>query len=271
MIESLTYKPELDYQQRYEERRKHQELLKKALLNNDRESFFTEYTFIRNQFGYIQSMYDIIGILSMKRNLYCPLDKFVYNMCIMKHHNKGTYFLRHAESIQNVSSDTHHDPVLTPAGLSVLKEYNSWAIRMGIEFDEVYVSPLTRSLQTVYHILENTKTLPSKVIVDSRITEALRNVSSVGTCRDIIANHPQFKKFDFSRITSEKWWYEPEENTCYTVKKKEPKEVIKRRLDSFERDLDSDKKVLIVSHSGIILRIYNKYVTNGDILWYRHS
>ena len=95
---------------------------------------------------------------------------------------KNIYFIRHAESEHNVLESKYghlgpekyniRDPKLSEHGIEQTKNLNKKLNEKKIHFDSVFVSPLTRALQT-YFLIENNINTDAKIIVTDFVREVV--------------------------------------------------------------------------------------------------
>ena len=113
--------------------------------------------------------------------------------------NKRITFVRHGQGTHMIKKDMSiFDPELTEEG-KIETEYNCKAIE-NENFEVIFVSPLTRTLQTAEIISKKTKT--AKIIVLEMIREGL-NKNQANKRRNLSELKQKFPSFDFSLITDD--------------------------------------------------------------------
>ncbi|MFA5791753.1 MAG: histidine phosphatase family protein [Candidatus Paceibacterota bacterium] len=151
------------------------------------------------------------------------------------------YFVRHGETISNKNNTTTGwvDSPLNNEGIEQAKETS---IEIPLDFSEIYCSDLIRCKQTA-EIINLKLNLP--IHYDARLRE--RNFGSLGgkSWDDISL---EMKEID----RNQKYDYRPYGG--------ESAEDVKKRLFAFIEDIrnqKNNKKILIVTHGGIIRMLHN--------------
>ena len=153
------------------------------------------------------------------------------------------YFIRHGETDYNKAHryQGQLDIPLNEVGISQAQKARDE--ELGIRFDVIYSSPLSRAKKTAEIINEKHK---AKFVLDDRLKEIYGGTSQ-GECLDN--------------------WSDDEVKELYENPKKfgaESSAELCRRVESFYKEIeDSDKNILIVSHGGVYRAIY-RYLNNVD-------
>lgn len=170
--------------------------------------------------------------------------------------NKKLTFVRHGHGYHMINKDMNiFDPELTEQGIQ--ETHQNLEQIENKHFDIIFVSPLTRTLQTAQIISEKLKGV--KVIVLEMIREGC-NKNQVNKRKKISDLKERFPQFDYSEI---------EENdedllhgTEYREKLFDEIECVKKRATSFHQFILNRKEnnFLVVSHFGFILNFINSQV-----------
>ena len=193
---------------------------------------------------------------------------------------KNIYFIRHAQSEHNVLETKYahlgysayekwniRDPKLTERGIEQTNNIKTFLNQNKIHFDSVFISPLTRAIQT-YFLIEKDINNDAKII----ITDFAREVVSLGLDKNkgkllsLLKEENKNTKLDFQYMTKEYWWFD------LGKKKKdelEEYEQFKLRLGLFTLWLTfrPDKNMLIISHSNVFKYMQNsKEIRNAEMI-----
>ena len=193
---------------------------------------------------------------------------------------KNIYFIRHAESEHHVLDTKYahlgylayekwniRDPKLTEKGKEQTNNIKTKLNENKIHFDSVFISPLTRAIQT-YFLIEKGINNDAKII----ITDFAREVVSLGLDKNkgkllsLLKEENKNTKLDFQYMTKEYWWFD------LGKKKKdelEEYEQFKLRLGLFTLWLTfrPDKNMLIISHSNVFKYMQNsKEIRNAEMI-----
>ena len=198
--------------------------------------------------------------------------------------DKNIYFIRHAESLHNVLEAKYAfddvskwnvpDPKLTEKGIEQTNKTIEKIKNSGINFGSVFISPLSRTIQT-YFLIEKVLNSDAKII----ITDFAREISggldkNKGKKLSLLKEENKNTKLDFEYMTKEFWWYDSgkeDKNDEY-----EGRYRFSLRLSLFALWLAfrPEKNILIVSHSHVFIdmqdeegihnadmvKMYNKYL-----------
>ena len=190
---------------------------------------------------------------------------------------KNIYFIRHAESEHNVLESKYghlgydkwniSDPKLTERGIQQTNNIKAKLNQNKIHFDSVFISPLTRTIQT-YFLIEKDINNDAKII----ITDFAREVVSLeldknkGKILSLLKEENKNTKLDFYYMTKEYWWFD------LGKKKEDESEGYKRfklRLNIFTLWLAfrPDKNMLIISHSHVFVNMQDSMgIHNADMV-----
>ena len=172
------------------------------------------------------------------------------------------YIVRHGETNMNKSRmlQGNYDEPLNQEG-KALAVITGKALS-GIHFDEAFSSPLSRSLDTVKLILENSGNKTTPVFVDERLQEVNTGDWTLARIDDEAnpeyENIHQFFKDPFSLLDI------PNGENVY--------DVIKRTQD-FIKELasrDDDKTYLIGTHGFALRCLLNMFYDNKKDFWHKH-
>ena len=145
------------------------------------------------------------------------------------------------------------DSTLTNYGIEQAKEINKQILNIP-DIDVVFVSPLTRALQTCAEAIRNYPGVP--VIVLDDLIEYPNTIDTPNKRKPVSILKEQYPSYDFSNITSN-------EELIWNKRVMETLEQCQVRVDKLVehiKDKYSDKsKILIVGHSSwISLLLYRK-------------
>lgn len=190
---------------------------------------------------------------------------------------KNIYFIRHAESEHNVLESKYsyfefdkwniRDPKLTQRGIEQTNYLKKKLNEKKIHFDTVFVSPLTRALQT-YFLIEKDLNEDAKIIVTdfARETAYFKFDKNKGKKLSQLKEENKNTKLDFSFMTKEYWWFDLGKN------KDDESEGMDRfclRLSLFILWLTfrPDENMLIISHSHVFVNMQDSPgIYNADIV-----
>ena len=180
---------------------------------------------------------------------------------------KKVYLIRHAQSEANAAIDLDNSTFYYDARITDLGKNDALKLRkllVGINFDLLVCSPLTRTLQTFTNIfpnpIKNTKVL-------SLVREHLVHSCDVGRQPSILQR--EFPHFDFSEL-NKYWW-----NNDIPLDEKEINQESIRDLDQrvlcFKEWINKreEKTIAVVSHGTFISRIIYFFLDNCEFeIWY---
>ena len=189
---------------------------------------------------------------------------------------KNIYFLRHAESEHNVLEAKYsyaefdkwniYDPKLTEKGIEQTNYSKEKIKQSKIHFDIVFVSPLSRTIQT-YFLIEKDLNDDAKIIITDFIKEIVSCLDkNKGKKLSQLKEEYKNTKLNFEFMTKEYWWYdlgkdkdnESEGNLGFSL-----------RLSIFILWLAfrPEKNILIISHSHVFLKMQeSEGIHNADMV-----
>lgn len=151
------------------------------------------------------------------------------------------YFVRHGETISN-KNNTTTGWVDSPLNDEGIEQARKTCLEMPLDFSEIYCSDLIRCKQTA-EIINQKLNLPIKY--DARLRE--RNFGSLGGV-------------SWNEISSEMKEIDKLQKYNYTSYGGESVEDVRKRLFDFIDEIrqnKKDRKILIVTHGGIIRMLHN--------------
>ena len=190
---------------------------------------------------------------------------------------KNIYFIRHAESEHNVLESKYghlgyekwniHDPKLTERGIKQTNKIKKKLNENKIHFDSVFISPLTRAIQT-YFLIENDINNDAKIIITdfAREVVSLKLDKNKGKQLSLLKEENKNKKFDFQYMTKEYWWFDLGEKK---EDESEGYELFQLRIKLFILWLAfrKDENMLIISHSHVFVNMQNSMgIHNADMV-----
>ena len=172
---------------------------------------------------------------------------------------KKIYWIRHGESLSNVSDLNHNiiDPDLTSNGMKQCEE-----LKKKIQFDNLYnqielivVSPLTRSLETSKNIFDKL-IFKTKFICLEEIREHIDKPCHKRKKKNILIK--KYKFIDFSNLEHENDFLYENFNGLETKN-----EVINRCI-KFIRWLKNrrEKNIFVVTHGNFLYPMFNNVLKN---------
>ena len=190
---------------------------------------------------------------------------------------KNIYFIRHAESEHNVLESKYsqyeldkwniHDPKLTQRGIEQTNHIKKKLQEKKIHFGSIFVSPLTRAVQT-YFLIEKDLNADAKIIITDFAREVVSQRLDKNKGKELTKLKEENKnsKLDFEFMTKEFWWFD-------LGKKKddesEGKERFTLRLKLFALWLAfrPEENILIISHSHVFVNMQDSYgIYNADMV-----
>ena len=192
---------------------------------------------------------------------------------------KNIYFIRHAESEHNVLERQYmkrliefdkinvYDPKLSPDGIKQTNELKEKIKEKKIHFDSVFISPLSRAMQT-YFLIEDAINNDADIIVTDFVREVLSMYLDKNKGKELskLKEENKNKKLNFEFMTKEYWWFNKGENID---SESEDDEEFSLRLKLFLLWITfrPDKNILIISHSHVFIEIQESYgIYNADMV-----
>lgn len=190
---------------------------------------------------------------------------------------KNIYFIRHAEAEHNVLESKYghlgyekwniHDPKLTERGIEQTNNIKKKLNENKIHFDSIFISPLTRAIQT-YFLIENNINNDAKIIITdfAREVVSLRLDKNKGKQLSLLKEEYKNKKFDFQYMTKEYWWFDlgkkiKDESEGYD------KFQLRIKLFILWLAFRNDENMLIISHSHVFVNMQNSFgIQNADMV-----
>ena len=192
----------------------------------------------------------------------------------MKLLGKNIYFIRHAEAMHNVLEQKYngdfskcnvYDPTLSIQGEKQTQYTIKKLKKQNIKFDSVFVSPLTRTIQT-YFLVKDYINKDAKVIITDFVKEILSyGDKNKGKQLSLLKSEYKDHNFNFDYMTKEYWWFD------LGMQKKDELESIEKfriRLFIFLLWLTfrEEKNILIISHSHVFVAMQDDGIVNADIV-----
>jgi len=197
---------------------------------------------------------------------------------LLRNNSKGkdltfVSFIRHCESEANVVSEAGgsvkgmFDPNITDKGKQQGLERKKALKDEGWEFDIIFVSPMKRTLQTCFLILEEYISRGVRVVGLPVLREQFCQADDIGRAPAVVKAEWPLVDWSLFPDSPEVWWYTPlteEELKTETVEKQhernnekswsEPYSVVMDRAGRVTDFLKSrkEKNICVVSHGGFI-------------------
>ena len=200
---------------------------------------------------------------------------------------KKIYFIRHAESLHNVLEQKYaneeidkwnvRDPKLTERGIEQTNHTIQKIKDCRINFEAVFVSPLSRTIQT-YFLIEKELNKDAKIIVTDFARELVSYLNkNKGKKLSLLKKDFKNTKLNFEFMTKEFWWFDLGKDKDDEYEGSD----FSLRLELFALWLAfrPEKYMLIISHSHVFIemqdsegilnadmvKMYNKYIFNNII------
>ena len=189
---------------------------------------------------------------------------------------KNIYFIRHAESEHNVLESKYghldiekwniHDPKLSQRGIEQTDLIKKKLTKYKLHFDSVFISPLSRAIQT-YFLIEKDINEDAKIIV----TDFAREVVSLyldknkGKKLSELKEENKNTKLNFEYMTKEYWWHDTGEKKD---NESEYFNLFSLRLKLFILWIAfrPGENILIISHSNVFVEMQDSNgIYNADM------
>ena len=130
---------------------------------------------------------------------------------------KNIYYIRHAESEHNVLESKYsyiefekwniYDPKLSPNGIEQMNYIKTKLKGNPIHFDSLFISPLTRAMQT-YELIAKEINDDAEIIVTDFVREVYCKKFDKNKGKELskLKEENKNKKFNFEYMTKEYWW-----------------------------------------------------------------
>ena len=160
-----------------------------------------------------------------------------------------------------------YDPKLSPDGIKQTNELKEKIKEKKIHFDSVFISPLSRAMQT-YFLIEDAINNDADIIVTDFVREVLSMFLDKNKGKELskLKEENKNKKLNFEFMTKEYWWFNKGENID---SESEDDEEFSLRLKLFLLWITfrPDKNILIISHSHVFIEIQESYgIYNADMV-----
>ena len=132
---------------------------------------------------------------------------------------KNIYYIRHAESEHNVLESKHsyiefekwniYDPKLSPNGIEQTNNIKEQLKENQIHFDSVFISPLTRAIQT-YELIAKEINDDAEIIVTDFLREVYFKKFDKNKGKELskLKEENKNRKLNFEFMTKEYWWHD---------------------------------------------------------------
>ena len=167
---------------------------------------------------------------------------------------KNILCIRHGRAVHNVLCDEigeeayflkeSYDAPLVEEGILQAKELGNNSKQLK-NIDIVFVSPLTRTLQTAENIFEKNQKV--KIVALDKIKEFPQGIDICNKRRNRIELKEKFKKVDFSLLDSDS-------DQMWREDRYEKVEELKERINEFKKFVmnENDNNIAIVSHNNFL-------------------
>ena len=196
------------------------------------------------------------------------------NIIQKKLFEKNIYFLRHAQATHNVLEKKYkgnfskcnvYDPKLTEKGINQTKTTIEKLKRENIIFESIFVSPLSRTIQT-YVLVKDYLNKNANVYVTDFIREVLSFYDkNKGIKLSVLKNSLKEYNINIEYMTKEYWWYDQGIEIDKEIEGK-MKFNIRLRLFILWLIFRPEKNVLIISHSHVFHALQDNGIYNADLM-----
>ena len=190
--------------------------------------------------------------------------------------DKKIYFIRHAESLHNVLEQKYAykeemekwnvlDPKLTEKGIQQTNHTIEKIKESGINFEAVFVSPLSRTIQT-YFLIEKELNKEAKIFVTDFARELMSYLDkNKGKKLSLLKEEYKNTKLNFEYMTKEFWWFDLGQN-----KDNEYEGIdfsLRLQLFALWLAFRPEKNILIISHSHVFIEMQDSEgIRNADMV-----
>ena len=190
---------------------------------------------------------------------------------------KNIYFIRHAESEHNVLESKYsmfefskwniHDPKLTQRGIEQTNYIKKKLNEQKIHFDSVFISPLTRAVQT-YFLIEKDLNEDAKIIITDFAREVVSQHLDKNKGKELSKLKEEYKnsKLDFQYMTKEYWWFDLGQKKDDEAEGKE-RFTLRLKLFALWLAFRPEENILIISHSHVFVNMQDSVgIYNADMV-----
>ena len=190
---------------------------------------------------------------------------------------KNIYFIRHAESEHNVLESKYslyeldkwniHDPKLTERGIEQTNHIKKKLQEKKIHFGSVFVSPLTRAVQT-YFLIEKDLNADAKIIITDFAREVVSQRLDKNKGKELskLKEENKNSKIDFEFMTKEYWWFDLGKKKDDEAEGKE-RFTLRLKLFALWLAFRPEENILIISHSHVFVNMQDSYgIYNADMV-----
>ena len=191
--------------------------------------------------------------------------------------NKEIYFIRHAESLHNVLEVKYRyeemskwnvlDPKLTEKGIGQTNKTIQKIKESGINFQSVFVSPLSRTMQTFF-LIEKVLNKDAEIIITDFAREIFVGLDkNRGKKLSLLKEENKNTKLNFEYMTKEYWWYDSGKEKDDDEDEGYERFQLRLCLFALWITFRPEKYILIVSHSHVFIGMQNSYgIHNADMV-----
>ena len=187
---------------------------------------------------------------------------------------KNIYFLRHAQATHNVLEKKYkgdfnkcnvYDPKLTEKGINQTKTTIEKLKKENIIFESIFVSPLSRTIQT-YVLVKDYLNKNAKVYATDFVREVLSFYDkNKGMKLSLLKDSLKEYNINIEYMTKEYWWFD--------LGKEKEKEIegqmrfnLRLRLFILWLIFRPEKNILIISHSHVFHALQDNGIYNADLM-----
>ena len=185
---------------------------------------------------------------------------------------KKIYFIRHPEAEHNVLERKYndfkdyniYDPKLTKKGKEQTNLTKEKLKKKNINFDSVYVSPLTRAIET-YNLIKGYLNKDAKIYCTDFVKEVVSYMDkNKGKTLSTLKKELKDTDINLDYITKEYWWYDLGENKDNESEGKQ-NFGLRMRIFILWIIFRPEKNILIISHSHVHCELQDEGIYNADL------
>ena len=215
-----------------------------------------------------------LNLITNLKKLITPED--FQNLVEKNLSDKKIYFIRHAESLHNVLEQKYAfkedmdkwnvlDPKLTEKGIQQTNKTIEKIKDSGINFEAVFVSPLSRTIQT-YFLIEKELDKEAKIFVTDFVRELMSYLDkNKGKKLSVLKEEFKDTKLNFEFMTKEFWWFDLGKNKENEYEGKDFS--LRLKLFALWLAFRPEKYMLIISHSHVFVEMQDSEgIRNADMV-----
>ena len=156
---------------------------------------------------------------------------------------------------------------MTERGIEQTNSIKKKLTEKKIHFDSVFISPLTRAVQT-YFLIEKDLNSDAKIIITDFAREVVSKCLDKNKGKELSKLKEEYKnsKLDFQFMTKEYWWFDLGEKKDDEQEGKE-RFTLRLKLFALWLALRPEENILIISHSHVFVNMQDSHgIYNADMV-----